>query len=88
MGLLAWLPKGGGRKSTTSEEVDPEVSHLMALGRRPKAIPPGFGRSTSSGTRIHTTLSTVNNPSTVYQTFLHLLGAGPLATSVSPATGS
>ena len=49
---MAWLPKGGGRKSTTSE-MRPEARGLnWAIGRRPKAIPPGFGAGRISGTRF------------------------------------
>ena len=49
---LVWLPKGGGRKSTTSEVVHLGISHWTPMGRRPKAIPPGFGWWTRRGTRF------------------------------------
>ena len=49
---LVWLPKGGGRKSTTSERYVLGVLHPTLVGRRPKAIPPGFGETYLSGTRF------------------------------------
>lgn len=48
-GPAAMCPDGGNMTSPRSVR---EILHAIAMGRRPKAIPPGFGETDPTGTRF------------------------------------
>ena len=65
-----WVVGGswrGGAEITTSRRGTSQLLHATAMGRRPKAIPPGFSEVPPRGTRIHTAPSAVNSPHTFSQ---------------------